>query len=75
MIRTTFLPRAAASWSKDELQRLRALAQSGASVEAIAKALNRSASAVRNKAGMHGVSLSAGRPQVTMTVDACNPGA
>jgi hypothetical protein len=60
MIKKIFLPCAAASWSKDELHRLRLLAQAGASADTIARALNRSASAIRNKASMHGISLSAG---------------
>ena len=37
---------------------LRALAQSGFDPEAIARRLRRSVSAVRNKASMHGISLS-----------------
>lgn len=61
---TTFLPSAATSWSKDELQQLRTLAQTGASIDAIAKTLKRTASAVRNKAGMHGISLAGPRPDV-----------
>jgi hypothetical protein len=62
--RSTFLPSAATSWSKDELQLLRSLAQTGAPVDAIAKALKRTASAVRNKASMHGISLAGPRPGV-----------
>lgn len=64
MRRSTFLPSAAASWSKDELQLLRTLAQTGASIDVIAKTLKRTASAVRNKAGMHGISLAGPRPEV-----------
>jgi hypothetical protein len=57
MKRTTFLPSAAPSWSKDELCQLRSMAQAGASVDAIATSLKRSISAIRNKAGLHGISL------------------
>ena len=61
--RKIFLPSAIASWSKDDLQRLRALAQSGASIDTIAVELKRSASAVRNKAGLHGISLASSKPR------------
>jgi hypothetical protein len=64
MRRSTFLPSAAASWSKEELHQLRTLAHTGASIDAIAKTLKRTASAVRNKAGMHGISLAGPRPDV-----------
>lgn len=64
MRRSTFLPSAATSWSKDELQQLRTLAQTGASIDAIAKTLKRTTSAVRNKAGMHGISLAGPRPDM-----------
>jgi hypothetical protein len=64
MIRSkTFVPSAIASWSKDDVQRLRLLAQAGASIDAISQALQRSASAIRNKAGLHGISLAASTPQ------------
>ena len=64
MRRSTFLPSAATSWSKDELQLLRTLAQTGTSIDVIAKTLKRSASAIRNKAGMHGISLAGPRADV-----------
>jgi hypothetical protein len=57
MRRSTFLPAAIASWSKHDLQVLRSLAHEGASIEVIAKTLKRTPSAIRNKAGIHGISL------------------
>lgn len=60
--RKVFVPKAIASWSDDELQMLKALAVAGASIDAIARTLNRTPSAVRNKAGLHGISLSGSRP-------------
>ena len=63
MIRAkVFLPEAMVSWSEEELEQLEALARSGASIEDIASALHRSAPAVRNKAGLHGISLIRSRP-------------
>jgi uncharacterized membrane protein len=56
-----FLPSATASWSKDELYKLKAMALVGTPIEAIAKALKRSPSSIRNKAGLHGISLSSAR--------------
>jgi hypothetical protein len=44
-------------WSSEELRLLRALADEGMPLDAIAARLRRSISAVRNKAGMHGISL------------------
>jgi hypothetical protein len=44
-------------WSSLELRQLRELADAGIGVELIAARLKRTVSAVRNKAGMHGVSL------------------
>ena len=44
-------------WSRDEIHRLRALAADGTPAAAIARALRRSESAVRNKACFHGISL------------------
>ncbi|HEY0685929.1 MAG TPA: hypothetical protein VGD45_26540 [Steroidobacter sp.] len=44
-------------WSSEELRRLRELAASGTPVETIAADLRRTASAIRNKAGMQGISL------------------
>jgi hypothetical protein len=45
------------AWSTEEIQQLRQLAIAGESPEAIAMKLRRSASAIRNKATMHGISL------------------
>jgi len=59
----TFLPSAAASWSAEEVQKLRTLASAGVAIESIAKTLNRTPSAVRNKAGLHGIPLARARPQ------------
>ena len=72
--RKIFLPSAIASWSKDDLQRLRTLAQSGASIDAIAATLKRSASAVRNKAGLHGISLASSKPEAPDFVREINCG-
>lgn len=47
----------ASPWSNDDIRRMRELAQQGMAVERIAAALSRSVSAVRNKAGLHGISL------------------
>jgi hypothetical protein len=44
-------------WSSEELRRLRELAATGTPLNAIAAALRRTASSVRNKAGMQGISL------------------
>jgi len=44
-------------WSNEDLRRLRELAATGIPLSAIAAALRRTSSAVRNKAGMHGISL------------------
>jgi len=49
--------RAARMWSSAELKQLRELSDAGTDVEIIAARLRRSVSAVRNKAGMQGVSL------------------
>jgi hypothetical protein len=46
-------------WSSAELKQLRELTDAGIGVEIIAAQLKRSVSAVRNKAGMHGFSLTA----------------
>lgn len=45
------------AWSREDVSRLRELAESGAPVSLISTALRRSESAIRNKAGMHGISL------------------
>ena len=44
-------------WSAEDLRRLRELAAAGTTPEAIATTLRRTTSAIRNKAGMHGISL------------------
>ena len=46
-------------WSTAQIRLLRDLASQGASVSEIAKQLRRSESAIRNKAGMHGISVRA----------------
>jgi DNA-binding NarL/FixJ family response regulator len=51
-------PRASTkSWSSEEVATLRQLAEAGESIRIIALHLRRTESAVRNKAGMHGISL------------------
>ncbi len=47
------------AWTADAVRRLRELAALGTTVGEIASALERSESAIRNKAGLHGISLSA----------------
>ncbi|MDY6949314.1 MAG: hypothetical protein SXG53_26795 [Pseudomonadota bacterium] len=44
-------------WSSADLQQLRELAGTGTPLVTIAATLRRTTSAVRNKAGMHGISL------------------
>jgi hypothetical protein len=46
-------------WSTAQIRLLRDLAAQGASVSEIAKQLRRSESAIRNKAGMHGIPVRA----------------
>lgn len=57
----SFLPRTRATgvqpWSNSEIRRLRELAQQGLVVSVIAEQLRRSPSAVRNKAGLHGIAI------------------
>ena len=48
-------------WSSEDLRRLRELAQTGTAPNMIAATLRRTESAIRNKAGMHGISLRARR--------------
>lgn len=48
-------------WSSEDLRRLRELAADGTAPEMIAATLRRTESAIRNKAGMHGISLRARR--------------
>jgi hypothetical protein len=50
-------------WSCAELKQLRELTDAGIGIEIIASRLKRTVSAVRNKAGMHGFSLAAVRPE------------
>lgn len=63
-----FVPSATPSWFPEELKKLKAMAAAGCSVEAISSALKRTPSAVRNKAGMHGISLSRTRPRATASI-------
>ncbi|HKS56023.1 MAG TPA: hypothetical protein VJS12_12080 [Steroidobacteraceae bacterium] len=56
-------PSAAKMWSSAELKQLRNLTDAGIGVEIIAARLKRTVSAVRNKACMHGFSLSAASRQ------------
>jgi len=56
-------PSAAKMWSSAELKQLRELTDAGMSIEIIASRLKRTVSAVRNKAGMHGLSLAAARSE------------
>lgn len=44
-------------WSSQDLRLLRDLTSTGTPVDAIAATLHRTTSAVRNKAGMHGISI------------------
>jgi len=44
-------------WSSEDLRRLRELAATGTPLDDIAAALRRTTSAVKNKAGMQGISL------------------
>jgi len=48
---------ARAGWTIEDVRLLRTLAMQGVPVEAIAAALGRTTSAIRNKAGMHGISV------------------
>jgi len=49
--------RAASAWSREDVCKLRELAQNGTPLQLISSILRRTESAVRNKAGMHGISL------------------
>jgi hypothetical protein len=51
--------RATGLWSREDLSRLRELAHNGASLHFISMTLRRTESAIKNKAGMHGISLQA----------------
>lgn len=48
-------------WSSEDLRQLRELAANGTAPGMIAVTLRRTESAIRNKAGMHGISLRARR--------------
>lgn len=48
-----------AGWTIADIQRLRTLAGQGVAPSVIANVLGRTTSAVKNKAGMHGISLQA----------------
>jgi hypothetical protein len=54
-----------ASWSIEDVRLLRTLAMQGVPVEAIAATLGRTPSAIRNKAGMHGISVRGESGEVT----------
>jgi hypothetical protein len=45
------------SWSVADIRLLRELAQQGLPLDSIARVLGRTQSAIKNKAGMHGISL------------------
>jgi hypothetical protein len=47
----------ASAWSREEIRQLRELAEGGTPVRVISTLLRRTESAVKNKAGMHGISL------------------
>lgn len=49
------------AWTIDDVRRLRELAEHGVDIGVIASELRRSVSSIRNKAGMHGISLHGGR--------------
>jgi hypothetical protein len=51
-----------AAWTVEDVRRLRELADQGMSPRIIATQLNRSESSIKNKAGMHGISL---RPRLS----------
>src|SRR5690349_16784776 len=51
--------RSANAWSAEELRRLRELAKRGTPLQLMARLLRRTESAIKNKAGMHGISLQA----------------
>jgi hypothetical protein len=59
MVRLSFVPHVRASWSSEEIRRLRELAGDGLGVDAISAILRKTPSAIRNKASMHGISLRA----------------
>lgn len=54
---SVFLPSVAASWSREEIQRLRELAAQEVPIELMSATLRRTPSAIRNKAMLHGISI------------------
>ncbi|WP_129778357.1 hypothetical protein [Peristeroidobacter soli] len=50
-------PRIGNAWSREEIGKLRELAGSGTSLRSMSRILKRSESALKNKAGLHGISL------------------
>jgi hypothetical protein len=61
-------------WSSAQIRRLRELALQGFTVSAIAAHLRRSESAIRNKAGMHGISLRSGSRATSVGGASSRPG-
>lgn len=57
-------PQPKRTWSRDDVRVLRELAQQGLPLTSIAKALGKSESAVRNKATLHGVTVSRQKPAI-----------
>jgi len=55
------------TWAIEDVQLLRSLALQGLPVELIASQLGRSASAIKNKAGMHGIPLQSKRQNTRRT--------
>ncbi|MFO7305414.1 MAG: hypothetical protein C0P74_007850 [Gammaproteobacteria bacterium] len=49
--------RAARLWSREEIRQLRELANAGVPAQVIAARLRRTVSAIKNKAGLHGISV------------------
>ena len=49
--------RAPRSWSREEIRQLRELADAGVPAHVIAARLRRTVSAIKNKAGIHGISV------------------
>ena len=49
--------RASRTWSREEIRQLRELADAGIPTHIIAARLRRTVSAIRNKAGIHGISV------------------
>ena len=58
-MRSMLLPSVSASWSCEQVRRLRELAAQCVSIETMSALLRRTPSAIRNKAAMHGISLRA----------------